>query len=77
MQLISEKNQWETKSKTDALTGLYNRRAIMDVLNRYQEAYSESEFLFSISIFDIDLAVAMVAKNLSSFSHLPLKKKHI
>lgn len=55
MQLISEKNQWETKSKTDALTGLYNRRAIMDVLNRYQEAYTESEFPFSIAIFDIDL----------------------
>lgn len=64
--LLSEKNQWETKSKTDALTGLYNRRAIMDVLNKYQDAYSESEIPFSIAIFDIDL-----------FKHVNDEKGHV
>ncbi|NPA51287.1 MAG: GGDEF domain-containing protein [Aquificae bacterium] len=44
----------ETKANTDYLTGLYNRRAFIKIINEYFQGYKEFGAVFSLILFDID-----------------------
>ena len=50
----SELHNYETEARTDSLTGLANRRAFDDEMNRRYELWKREHTPFTLLIFDID-----------------------
>lgn len=53
-ELRAKTNELEVISKTDALTGIYNRRYIRARINKEAETYQSNKEVFSVAILDID-----------------------
>ncbi len=49
-----EKNKLKKISRTDELTGIYNRRGFKDIIGRYEEQYKEDGMDFALFLLDID-----------------------
>ena len=53
-ELLLEKQRFEQMSLEDSMTGLYNRRHIMNMLTNQLENYSKDKRIFSLILIDLD-----------------------